>query len=120
MNTALHPERPLSPPDRGDADPGAEDRAIQSIVDEFLLVGDCYPRAGGRICVDAGAIVRDALDEDEVDAILSSVLSGNADAADRSRRKCERAVRENAPAFLRRYVPMLIEQRAEELAEDAS
>ena len=95
-----------------------KERAVQSIIEDFLLVGWSYPRNGGRRSITAGKILVKYLEGDDLDWLLDCLVYGHGASIERAREFSEAAVRQWAPTLLEDDFEDLIERRVEELEED--
>lgn len=97
---------------------GTEEQAIQSIVDDYLLLGLSYPKKGGRNCVTAGMFLQEALDEDEIEAALTGMAYGCGQEFSDQCNRMEKLCRDGLPAWLQVNHSDLIERRQEELTDE--
>ena len=95
-----------------------KERAVQSIIEDFLLVGWSYPRIGGRRSITAGKVLVKYLDGDDLDWLLDCLVYGHGESIEKAREFSETAVRQWAPTLLEGDYEDLIERRVEELEED--
>jgi hypothetical protein len=102
----------------GDITDADEQEAIQSIIDDYLLLGDMYPPKGGREVVTAGMVAMEYMDEEDIENALSALTYGCGDFLDSRQRYVETLVRDNAEKYLRAKHPNLIERMIEELRPD--
>lgn len=94
-----------------------EAEAVQNIIEDYLILGWTYPRRGQRVA-DAGAFLRDRLDEDETDAALRALLYGCREPLTQQTEYLERICRAELPAWLRKHFQDLIAERAQEMRDD--
>lgn len=101
-----------------DVTDATEDEAITAILDNYLSIGDMYPRTGGRRCVSAGEVVADYADFEDVENMLSALVYDGRDglALERAQERARDILKAHGPDYLRTKYPDLIERMQEEMS----
>jgi hypothetical protein len=92
--------------------------AVKSIIDDYLLVGDTYPRIRifGKRCIDLGTFLHRELDADTIEAVLAGVAALDVAGSDLPLR-LRRFVEEQATAWIRKHYADLVQERAEDMRD---
>lgn len=91
-----------------------EETAIRNIIEDHLLLGYSYPEKGGKHHVTAGMVIEAYSNEDDIQAMLSTLVSSNPTIW---REYAENIVKQHGPQYLREEHPDLIDQMLEEMED---
>lgn len=102
-----------------DVTDATEDEAITAIIEDYLLLGDMYPRSG-RGALSAGELVMECATDANKQFFCDALVYDGRDGMVLydAQQKAIQIVREEGPKYLREHRPDLIERMQEEMRGD--
>ena len=91
--------------------------AIQSILDDYLLLGMTYPPKGSN-AVCAGQIVMWAASDDQIENAMTAMVYSCGEQILTARERIEKICTENTEDYFGHFFPHLVLQRMDELEEE--